>query len=158
MNLRKRWFEVRILAEKTQIVDMSRGEGWWQNKQFMDRVFWVFQQPQTSRDPAMPYQVYVLEPYESLRVRDELFEQTGRQPFKSPWPALWIPQDCVKLAWTETSNAYSDHLRHRAEPIVQQKLLDEQARDKEQVDQFLKEIAEIPILNPDEQLGKPNDD
>lgn len=155
VHAKKRWFEIRIINEST-IAPVSQQHQWWKNKAFADRIFWVFQKPYSyslgGHEAPIPF--YHLEPYENLRVRDELFEQTGKRPFKSAWPNLLIPKDCVHLCmFGEMSAGYSDHLRHRPEPTVNQQLLDEQAKSQEEVDKLLSEVQEIKITDPDKQLG-----
>lgn len=121
-----RFFEVRVVSDSPSVI-YDKAMKWWTHKDLMDRVFWMFQKPRYDlQEGKEPYGYYTLEPFECSRVW-----QVGCKTLGVPIPnkmsmrnAFTIPIECCQLAWTETSNGFSDHLHHRPEIVKSQFDLD----------------------------------
>ena len=140
------FFEVRIVDGKTQ-EKIHDSRAWWRQPEFMDKIFWVWQRPEALMVGDDRYFVYMLEPLEAARVVETAKERLGHNPFESDMPALYVPVECCVLAWTETSNGYSDHGRHRPEHVPTQQEVDENALAEIRADQLLGEA--IDIVDPE---------
>jgi len=140
------WFEVRITRAGTQ-EKIHDSRAWWRQKEFMDRIFWVFQHPDYMIIGGERYFVYTLEPLESLRVVNVAINKFGYNPFGAHIPVLNVPVECCQLAWTETSNGYSDHGRPREEKIPTQEEIEKDKILEEKVDKLLGEELDLSGLD-----------
>jgi len=152
VSVKNTWFEVRIVTGKTS-EEISDEKGWWRQPEFMDKIFWVFQTPQTAIINNHRYYVYLLEPFESMRVVQVAIEKFGYNPFPSEFPAMYLPVECSMIAWTETSNGHSDHGRHRGEIIKTQQEIDDEETEKIESEKFMECIVDVTD-KADEIVGK----
>ena len=73
--------QVRIVSRHSSL-SLHKSACWWDQALFMDKVFWVYRQPETFYpDGREPYQVYFLEYYECMRVADAATNELGQNPF-----------------------------------------------------------------------------
>lgn len=148
-----RWFEVRIIKEKTEEgVDNRRA--WWTQPEFMDKIFWVFQAPVDMTVSGKRMFCYILEPFEAMRVALTGQEKKGVPVFDSQDPALYLPVECTQLAWTETSNGYSDHNREREHKILTAEEREEELKTKEEVEKIIESVVELTDDQADRIAGK----
>ena len=136
------WFEVRIVSGKTSEAISDR-RAWWRQSEFMDKIFWVFQHPLPAVLNGKRYFTYMLEPLEARRVVEIAKDKLGYNPFEGEAPLLFIPTECCVLAWTETSNGYSDHGRHRPEESLSAEEEDKRAQGEMESDRLLGEVIDI---------------
>lgn len=118
-----RFFEVRVIRAFSPFVS---AQAWYTHPLFMDKVFWVFQEPEYSRPVPgkTPIGYYSLERHECLRVFNAILDHIGKAPWEDPEEPLIIPVDNVQLCWEETSAGVSDHIRNRPEPLPMTNELD----------------------------------
>lgn len=138
----KNFFEVRIVKQQS-ILDLHQSNRWWDDPLFMDKVFWVIQKPLSFKMGFATFQAYALEYFECLRIVDIAKAKFGKNPFGHPEPSLCIPCDVVELAWDETTNGYSDHLRPVAENIKSQQRVDKDSTEREEIDKILATIEDV---------------
>lgn len=136
------WFEIRIVKSQAK-VEISDRAAWWRQPEFMDKIFWVFQQPTPMVIDGHRLFCYVLEPFEGMRVAEVGLDKLGYPPFESDAPALFIPVDCTQVAWTETSNGFSDHGRPREEKVLTLEQQEKQEQTQEEVKKILNEIQDV---------------
>lgn len=134
-----KFFEVRIVNALPSVV-YDKAMKWWTHKMLMDRVFWMFQKPRYDfREGKEPYGYYTLEPFECVRVW-----QVGCAHLNVNIPtktllrkAFTVPIECCQIAWTETSNGFSDHIHHRPEKVETQADIDRRLSIKAAADKLL---------------------
>lgn len=139
---RNAWFEVRITKSQTGI-EIGDRKAWWRQPEFMDHIFWVFQQPQFVDIDKTRYFCYTLEPFEGQRVAQVGEEKLGYNPFEHPFPSLFLPVECTEIAWTETSNGNSDHGRPREETVKTAEEIESELQTAEEVTKILEEIQDV---------------
>lgn len=149
---KKRWFEMRVNSNRT-LLNITARQRWWDAPEFMDKIFWVYQTPILFNMDGETVSCYPLEFMECQRVKAVGIRRFGRNPFSSEVPSLLIPQDCCELAWKETANGYSEHLRHRPEHEPTQEELDREATAQEAVEKAKERIFDIPSDKMDRVLG-----
>lgn len=135
----RRFFEVRI-TKVNSILSVHQSSAWWDQPSCMDHIFWVFQKPITL---GVGLQIYSLELYECRRVVEMARKKLGYNPFPSEEPSLCVPVDCVEMAWNETANGYSDHIRHRETKEVSQRQADLQGVAREEVEKIIEQIKDV---------------
>lgn len=149
---KKLWNEIRIKDEASGGIVMPRQLRWWNNRKYMDAVFWVYSTPMKFIVDEAEFYCYALEYIECQRIKRDAVQELGYNPFSSESPSLLVPCDCCHKAWTETSNGYSDHLRPRAEEVVSQQEVDASSEFKEKVEAVKKNI--IPLVLEDGKLDE----
>jgi hypothetical protein len=149
---RNAWFEVRITKSKAE-VEIGDRSAWWRQPEFMDKIFWVFQQPQWFEMDKKRFFCYNLEPFEGQRVAQVGEDKLGYNPFEGPFPALHIPVECTEMAWSETSNGYSDHGRPREEEHLTAQEKEDALETEHDVAKILSEIQDVDS-KADEIAGK----
>lgn len=166
-----RMFLVRITKQKSEL-DLEQSSRWWDDPTWMEKCFWVFTQPVPLWVGNSKLSCYALEYFECQRVKNAAIRLFGFNPFSktailpdgiirqvaNPEPSLLVPVHCCGHAWDETSNGYSDHLRHDAAERAAKKLSQEQIdRDglvREEVEKKMQEV--INISNNREWITKKN--
>lgn len=133
------FFQIRVT--KPSIV---AGEGWWYEEAvFVDKIFWVVQKPlRFFPEGEPPWQGWVLEPLEHLRVHKAVSDDKGNSPYP-PDQLFIIPCDAAHLAWEETSNGYSDHIEWRPDTLPTQQEVDRNGHIQTIADNLLKEGIDI---------------
>jgi hypothetical protein len=140
---RDRFFEVRIIGTNS-LLSLSDRDRWWNDVGIMDRIFWVYQKPVIHDMTKQDHVSYALEYYECLRVKALGEAKFGFNPFRSNMPSLLIPRECVQLAWNETTNGYSDHLREAPEEeVLTAEQEDRIARVDEKVEKLMPEVQAL---------------
>lgn len=137
-----RWVRVRIV-KASPILDLSVRAKWWDDPLWMDKIFWVYNKPIAAVIDGQYYQTYALEFLEAQRVLEDTFRKYNANRFEDPFPALYVPCDCCHLAWSETTNGYSDHLLERPEKALTQQEIDKESAIQEVVKQLEKELVDI---------------
>lgn len=140
-----RFFEVRIIAARPSLICTGTID-WWDDPEFMDKCFWMFQTPMYEYPEGKePYGYYYLEPFECRRVlnvgiRKHQIVNPTRNTMRQ---AFVVPIECCQLAWTETSGGYSDHLHHRPEILKTQEQLDREKLLDLEADKLLESAEDI---------------
>lgn len=143
------FFEVRVLA-KNSLLALNSDERWWNEPMFMEKIFWVFQQPVTFYPEGLQaWQAWVLEPLEHVRVFNAMKEKIGYNPYPTG-TVLLLPCDCGEPAWNETSGGYSDHIHHRLHVPPTQEQVDAEAELRVETDRLMEQITEITTDIPDD--------
>lgn len=146
-----KFFEVRIIHQMTSIAMSSR---WWDQPAFMDRVFWVFMQPEYTYGTGEPYGWYSLEPMECMRVVSAYEMATGNKltDEEKRKCAYVVPVECVQIAWTETANGTSEHLHHREEIPKPQQQVDKEAKRAEDAVKIIEMAEDFSTTLPAKKL------
>jgi hypothetical protein len=142
------WREVRVV-NKAPSIEIATKSAWWEQPEFADRIFWVFNNPTVATIDNDRYFCHVLEPIECLRVVKAGIDKYGYNPFSVDFPCLYLPCELAKAAWDETSGGYSDHLREREVHEPTQQEIEEDAVLEEKAKEIEKNIQEAT----DEQFG-----
>lgn len=146
-----RFFEVRIVRNRPLIDALT--QNWWEHPRFMDRCYWMFQRPMIIYlEDYSPYQLYVLEPMECLRVWNTFRRELGSNPLGDPRTAFVVPVDCCELAWTETKGGYSEHIHYRPKIAPTQEQVDQAEQKQQQVEKILGQAVDISQVMSAEQI------
>lgn len=135
-----RWVEVRILNQPKLII--TGRKDWYEDPVWCESVFWVWQTPVVQEIDGRLYSYHVLEPLECFRVCDVRFSRHGVMP-RNGIPAYVVPTECCDMAWNETSGGFSDHLRHRPDPVPTQEMIERKAIKDAAAEKLLKNSVDI---------------
>lgn len=119
-----RLVEVRVTKQESRF-KMNRSSRWWDDPLWMDKLFWIFHKPiQLFPYGNEPMSCYALEFFECQRILRSAVDKFGYNPFtrineqgelESDWqPSLFIPCECVEIAWTDTQGGYATNIREGA--------------------------------------------
>lgn len=139
-----RFFEARIVSSVTSAL-YRQNTKWWEHREFMDHVFWVFQKPIVEDVDGVPYTYWCLEPFECQRVWRTMIDRLNQQvpPGQVFRAGLAVPCECMDLAWKETVNGRSEHIHERAPYERTQEQVDAEAIRGQIVEDILSESMDL---------------
>lgn len=117
-----KFFEIRVTRDKTSVL-YTATDRWWEHKNVMDRIYWVYQKPVYEVLDGQRYQYYVLEPNECIRV----WEALGRPKGYDLSAAFIIPTECTDLTWEDTVAGVNPLIHWRPEVVKSQEQVDKEA-------------------------------
>lgn len=138
-----KFFEVRIVNANC-IFGLRARTNWWNDPEWMDRVFWMYQKPVMFFIDEERVPFYTLEPFEGWRVWNVGAHRHGMTISENHLKQAWhVPVDCCQVAWEETSAGISDHLHHRPDFVPTQEDIDRRALIEHESAEIMKEAEDI---------------
>jgi hypothetical protein len=134
--------EVRPVSLRS-VLTLDESARWWNDPEWMDKVFWVYNKPISFLENGRWYQTYLLEFFESQRVLEGAFRKFGKNIFDDPFPCLLIPCDVVQVCMWEFAAGVSEHKRESIAPVPTQQEIEKEAQIQEHVKELEKNIVDI---------------
>lgn len=134
--------EVRPIKLRS-VLTLEESQRWWNDPQWMDKVFWVYNRPISFFDNGKWFQTYLLEFYESQRILEGSLRKFGKNIFGDPFPCLLIPCDVVQVCLWEFAAGVSEHRRESIEPVPTQEQIEKEQRIEERAKEIAKTLHDI---------------
>lgn len=154
-----RLVEVRVVSQESRF-SIHKSTRWWDDPLWMDKLFWVFAKPvQLYPDGKNSSSCYALEFFECQRVKAAAEQKFGYNPFtrvnekgeleQDMEPSLFIPCECVEIAWTDTKGGYATNIREQCIGRAQQ--------EKSSQEQDMEAAIQEAVREKTKQLYNPGD-